>query len=80
MKATIRNIGNSRGCIIPSSFIRQLDLKDGSEVDVRLDGNRITITPIVSKQNRFPFTESELINGLDSYSAHADEFHGVKSK
>ncbi|WP_238925517.1 AbrB/MazE/SpoVT family DNA-binding domain-containing protein [Vibrio sp. S11_S32] len=50
MKTKIRTIGNSRGCIIPSSFIRQLDLKDGSEVDVRLDGNKITITPIVSKQ------------------------------
>lgn len=72
MKTQIRKIGNSLGNIIPSAYIKQLQLAEGADIEVRLEGKKIIIEP-VKRDKQFPFSEKELLQGLDAYSAHADE-------
>lgn len=44
MKSTVRKIGNSRGVLIPASFLAACEIE--SEIDLRLEGNRIIIEPV----------------------------------
>lgn len=44
MRSTLRKIGNSRGVLIPASFLAACEI-DG-EIEMRLDGNRIVIEPV----------------------------------
>lgn len=73
MQTQIRQIGNSLGSIIPAAFIRQLGLAEGAKIDIKTKGNQIIIEPCKPTKKRFPFSENELLNGLNAYSAHADE-------
>jgi antitoxin MazE len=44
MKSTLRKIGNSRGILIPASFLAACEIDN--EIELRLDGNRIVIEPL----------------------------------
>ncbi len=44
MQAVIRKIGNSRGVIIPASFLAEAGLRD--QVEITLKDNALIITPI----------------------------------
>jgi len=44
MKSTVRKIGNSRGVLIPASFLAACEIE--TEIDLRLEGNRIIIEPL----------------------------------
>jgi antitoxin MazE len=44
MKSTLRKIGNSRGILIPASFLAACEIDN--EIELRLDGNRIVIEPV----------------------------------
>ena len=44
MKSTLRKIGNSRGVLIPASFLAACEID--SEIEIHLDGNRIVIEPV----------------------------------
>ena len=46
MKSTVRKIGNSRGVLIPASFLAACEIEN--EIELHLDGNRIVIEPIRS--------------------------------
>ena len=72
MRTQIRKIGNSLGNIIPAGVVRQLGLSEGSYIDVQTEGQKIVIEPVRPKQKRFPFTEKELLVGLNSDTGHAD--------
>ena len=72
MRTQVRKIGNSLGSIIPAAVIRQLHLKEGAEIDVTAEGGKIVIVPVSRENKRFPFTEQELVNDLDTHTAHAD--------
>ncbi len=80
MRTQVRKIGNSLGNIIPATFIRQLGLVEGADIEVKTEGNKIIIEPIERPKNRFPFSEKELLNGLDAHTAHADELAVVSGK
>jgi antitoxin MazE len=43
MKSTIRKIGNSRGVLLPKSFIEECGMKD--DVEIELVDNAIVIRP-----------------------------------
>jgi antitoxin MazE len=45
MKSTIQKWGNSLGIRIPKLFAKQLELSDGSQVEVVQEGNKIIIYP-----------------------------------
>ncbi|WP_440906335.1 AbrB/MazE/SpoVT family DNA-binding domain-containing protein (plasmid) [Catenovulum sp. SX2] len=80
MRTQVRKIGNSLGNIIPAAFIKQLGLAEGSDIEVKADGKKIIIEPIKRPKKRFPFSEQELLNGLDAHTAHADELASVSDK
>ena len=44
MKSTIRKIGNSRGVLIPASFLAACEIED--EIELHLEGDRIVIEPV----------------------------------
>ncbi len=44
MRASIRKVGNSRGIIIPATLLVACEM--GEEVDIRLEGKNLVITPI----------------------------------
>lgn len=80
MRTQVRKIGNSLGNIIPATFIRQLGLVEGADIEVKADGNKITIEPIQRPKKRLPFSEKELLMGLNPHTAHADELASVSGK
>ena len=80
MRTQVRKIGNSLGNIIPAAFFRQLHLVEGTEVEVKIENGKIIIEPVKSKQNRFPFSEKELLAGLNAGTAHADALATVSLK
>ncbi|AIS58273.1 AbrB/MazE/SpoVT family DNA-binding domain-containing protein (plasmid) [Vibrio coralliilyticus] len=80
MRTQVRKIGNSLGNIIPAAFIKQLGLVEGADIEVKVDGQKITIEPIKRPKKRFPCSEKELLNGLDAHTAHADELAVVSTK
>jgi len=80
MRTQVRKIGNSLGNIIPASVIRQLGLTEGAEIDVNVEGTKITIEPVKSKKKRLPLSEKELLNGLNAQTAHVDELAAVRGR
>jgi antitoxin MazE len=53
MKTTLRRIGNSRGVLIPASFLKECNMTDTVEID--LVDNRIVITAVSApRQGWFP--------------------------
>ena len=45
MKATIINIGNSQGVIIPATLLRKLNLSPKSAIDLEIENGAIVIKP-----------------------------------
>ncbi|HHF2949012.1 TPA: AbrB/MazE/SpoVT family DNA-binding domain-containing protein [Vibrio alginolyticus] len=80
MRTQVRKIGNSLGNIIPAAFIKQLGLAEGADIEVKTDGGKIIIEPIKRPNKSFPFSEKELLKGLDANTAHADELAIVSGK
>lgn len=80
MRTQVRKIGNSLGNIIPAAFIRQLGLVEGADIEVKADGKKITIEPVKRPKKSFPFSEKELLKGLDAHTAHTEELAVVSGK
>jgi antitoxin MazE len=51
MKSRIRKIGNSRGVLIPASFLSACEIE--SEIELRLDGGRIVIEPLKAPRDNW---------------------------
>ncbi len=73
MKTQIRRIGNSLGSIIPAPLVRQLGLVEGVEIDVQIKQGAIVLTPLRPVSKQLPFSEAELLDGIEAFNAHADE-------
>lgn len=71
MLTQVRKIGNSLGNIIPTSLIQRFGLQEGTKLNIREYNGMILIEPIIAK--KFPFSEQDLLQGLDAHTAHADE-------
>ncbi|MBS0510356.1 MAG: hypothetical protein JSR42_04095 [Proteobacteria bacterium] len=48
MRTTIRKIGNSRGVLIPATMLAECGI--GEDVELKLDGQRIVIEPVVTSR------------------------------
>ncbi len=44
MKSTLRQIGNSRGIIIPAPLLTECEIQD--EIDLTVENGRLVITPV----------------------------------
>jgi antitoxin MazE len=60
MSVTLHKWGNSVGLRLPKSLLEQLGLREGAEVDVKLEGARIVIEPVHPRR----YTMAELLEGL----------------
>ncbi|MFD2191571.1 AbrB/MazE/SpoVT family DNA-binding domain-containing protein [Pistricoccus aurantiacus] len=79
MKAEIKKWGNSAALRLPSNVLAQAHLKVSSEVDIRVEGGSIIVRPVPKKSNkvRWPYSEEQLLEGLDTETAHADEVASI---
>lgn len=46
MKQNLRQIGNSKGIILPASFLKELQINDNSELEMEIEENKIIISKI----------------------------------
>lgn len=49
MKTLLRDIGNSKGAVIPAQLLKELGLKVGDRLEATTEGGRLVMTPISSK-------------------------------
>lgn len=66
MEAKVKKWGNSLGLRIPKSFSAQTGIVDGSNVDIQLEGNKITIVPL----NKSEYTLDELLSKVSEENMH----------
>jgi antitoxin component of MazEF toxin-antitoxin module len=50
VRASIQKVGNSKGIILSGKMLAELDLVEGSEVEVSLSGAGIQIVPVPQKK------------------------------
>lgn len=75
MKTEIKKWGNSAAIRIPSKMLAQLNLDISSAVSINVTAGKLEVSPTKQASNRIklPFSESDLLENLDSYTAHSDE-------
>jgi antitoxin MazE len=60
MSVTLYKWGNSVGLRVPKPLLYQLGLKEGGQVDVKVEGNRLVIEPVRHRR----YTMAELLEGF----------------
>jgi antitoxin MazE len=70
MESTIQKWGNSLGIRIPKLFAKQLELNDGSQVEVIQEGNKIIIYPHSRK------SLDEKLKKINSKNLHSEKSTG----
>tara|TARA_B100000745_G_scaffold176641_1_gene115635 strand:- start:57 stop:317 length:261 start_codon:yes stop_codon:yes gene_type:complete len=75
MKTTIKRWGNSAAVRLPKEILEQAKLSVSSPIRIDVKDEKIVIKPLqtASITQKLPFTEADLLIGLDAYTAHADE-------
>ena len=76
MQSEIKRWGNSAAIRLPARILAEVRLEVNSPVSMTVDGRRIIIEAReVPGENRLrlPFSETDLLQGLDRETAHADE-------
>jgi antitoxin MazE len=66
MEAVVKKWGNSLGIRIPNLIVRELSLKDGSQLDINNNGNEIIVRPL--KKNRL----SEMLAKINDENLHSE--------
>ncbi len=80
MRTQVRKIGNSLGNIIPATFVRELGLAEGADIEVRTDNGKIIIEPVKRRKRKLPFSEQDLVKGMTPYTAHVDELAEISEE
>lgn len=75
MQSQINKWGNSAAVRIPASILSDLGLSIHSNIIIEVQDGRIIIEPTehVRRSLKLPFSEAELLHGLNAHTAHADE-------
>jgi antitoxin MazE len=77
MESTIQKWGNSLGIRIPKLFAKQLDLDDGSHVEVIQEGNKIIIYPYLKEnleQKLKKINKKNLHSEVNTHQTIGNEF------
>ncbi|MFL0798336.1 MAG: AbrB/MazE/SpoVT family DNA-binding domain-containing protein [Cellvibrionaceae bacterium] len=75
MLSEIKKWGNSAAIRLPSKVLAAAGLDMGCSVTIEVDKGKVVIEATADKPKKklkLPFSESQLISGLDEYTAHAD--------
>ncbi|MGI8509554.1 MAG: AbrB/MazE/SpoVT family DNA-binding domain-containing protein [Gemmatimonadaceae bacterium] len=70
MRATVRKWGNSLALRIPSGLAEGARLRDGVEVDIALEGDRLIVAPIPVPE----VSLDALIAGITPENVHGEQF------
>lgn len=74
MHSQIERWGSSAAVHLPDRVLAQAQLSISSQVHITVSGGSIIIARADEPPlKKLPFSEDELLAGLDAYSAHADE-------
>jgi antitoxin MazE len=75
MQSEIKRWGNSAAVRLSSKILAQARLDVSSPISIDVKAGKIVIesTEKASRKLKLPFSEADLLKGLDAYGAHADE-------
>jgi len=76
MRSEIKRWGNSAAVRLPKKLLNETKLEVDSAISMSVEENRIVIEALqeaVSRRLRLPFSEKDLLAGLNADTAHADE-------
>ncbi len=75
MLTEIKRWGNSAAIRLPGKILAQANLDIDSQIRIEVKAGKIVIDAAEKTPRRIklPFTEAELLKGLDAYGVHADE-------
>lgn len=79
MRSEIKRWGNSAAVRLPRKLLNEARLEVDSAITMKVEKNRIVIEALdqaAPKLLRLPFSEAELVAGLNEQTAHADELPG----
>ncbi|HPB51969.1 MAG TPA: AbrB/MazE/SpoVT family DNA-binding domain-containing protein [Myxococcota bacterium] len=68
MEAKVQKWGNSLAIRIPGAFARQAGIRENGPVEITIDGDRLTIRPIVPPA----VVLDELLSGITSDNLHGE--------
>jgi antitoxin MazE len=71
MEVTIQKWGNSLAIRIPGSYAKDINLKQGTSVDLRKKADKIEIVPRKTKSNL-----RDLLSNITDENIHEEEFAG----
>lgn len=74
MITTVQRWGNSLAIRIPKPFALETDLRENSEVDISLDGQRIVVSP-ARKELRL----AELVKAISPVNVHGEIDWGTRA-
>lgn len=71
MEATVQKWGNSLAIRIPGSYAKDINLKQGTPVDLRKKADKIEIVP-----RKIKFNLRDLLSRVTDENIHEEEFSG----
>lgn len=72
--ATLRTVGNSVAVVIPKQWLAVLKLQAGSQVELALEGNRLTLQA-PAKAARKKYTLAQMLAECDPNAPYPEELH-----
>jgi len=75
MQSEIKRWGNSAAIRVPSKILAQAKLGVSSAINIEVKEGKIVIEAAAKAPRKvnLPFSEADLLKGLDAHGAHADE-------
>lgn len=70
--ATLRTVGNSVAVVIPKQWLAVLKLQAGSQVELALDGNRLTLQAPAKAQHK-KYTLEQMLAECDPNAPYPEE-------
>lgn len=82
MQSEIKRWGNSAAVRLPSKVLVQAKLDVSSPISIDVKAGKIVIEAAQKSVRRvnLPFSEADLLKGLDAHGAHADELAEPSAK
>jgi antitoxin MazE len=82
MESEIKRWGNSAAVRLNSKILAQANLDVSSPINIEVKAGQIIIEGTMPevKLIKFPFSEEQLLKGLDPYTSHADELASPSAK
>ncbi len=82
MLSEVKKWGNSAAVRLPSKVLAAAGLDAGAPISIEVIDNKVVIESVADKSKRrlkLPFTEAQLLSGLDEHTSHADELAVLSS-